>query len=81
MDRTLKSKKLLCKASYETLVRPILKYANAVWDPHYQADIYHLEMVQRGYARYACNDFGRTSSVTAMLQQIGWESLSVGTQS
>ena len=32
-------------------------------------------MVQRRYARYTCNDFGRTSSVTAMLQQIGWETL------
>ncbi len=32
-------------------------------------------MVQRRYASYTCNNFGRTSSVTAMFQQIGWDTL------
>ena len=32
-------------------------------------------MVQRKYARYVCNDYGRTSSVTSMLKNIGWEQL------
>ncbi len=63
------------KRAFETLVRPIPEYASAAWDPHAEADSYRLEMVQRRYARYTCNDFDRTSSVTAMLQQIGWEIL------
>ena len=63
------------KRAYETLVCPILEYASAVLDPHAEADIYKLEMVQRRYARYTCNNFGCTSSVTTILQQIGWDTL------
>ena len=65
------------KQAYETLVRPIVEtaYAGSVWDPHTEADIYKREMVQCRYARYTCNNFGRTSSVTAMLHQIGWDIL------
>ena len=32
-------------------------------------------MVQRRYARYLKKDFQQTSSVTAMLRDIGWDSL------
>ena len=63
------------KLAYETLVRPILEYGCAVWDPYAESDSYRLEMVQCRYARYTSNDFGRTSSVTAMLQQIGLDTL------
>ena len=40
-----------------------------------QWKVNRLEMVQRRYARYVCNDYGRTSSVTSMLKNIGWEQL------
>ena len=33
-------------AAYNTLVRPILEYANIVWDPHQQYLIDNIEMVQ-----------------------------------
>ena len=33
--------------TYTTLVRPILEYANVVWDPHQQYLINNIEMVQR----------------------------------
>jgi hypothetical protein len=34
-------------ASYKTMVRPVLEYAPAVWDPTSQKDITALEQVQR----------------------------------
>ena len=64
-------------ATYTTMVRPVLDYASSVWDPHLQIDIKTLEQVQRRAARYVCNDFTtRTPGcVTAMVEDIGWESL------
>ena len=59
--------------TYESLIRPILEYSGVVWDPHTAQDVNKLEMVQRRYARYTSWDYGRTSSVTAMLKTLGWE--------
>ena len=61
--------------TYESLIRPILEYSGVVWDPHTAQDVNKLEMVQRRYARYTSRDYGRTSSVTAMLKTLGWEPL------
>ena len=60
---------------YVTLVRPILEYASTVWDPHTQTSINRLEMVQRRYARFVHGDYSRTSSVTPMMADLGWEPL------
>ena len=38
---------------------------------------YKLEMVQRRAARYTCNRFHNTSSVSEMIDHLGWESLAV----
>ena len=57
------------------LVRPSMEYAAVVWDPYNHNAILQLEKVQRRAARWALNDFGRYSSVTAMLQQLSWPSL------
>ena len=64
-------------ATYTTMVRPVLDYASTVWDPHHQGDIKILEQVQRRAARYVYNDYTtRTPGcVTAMVKDIGWESL------
>ena len=64
-------------ATYSTMVRPVLDYASTVWDPHQQGDIKILEQVQRRAARYVYNDYTtRTPGcVTAMVRDIGWESL------
>jgi hypothetical protein len=60
---------------YSPLVRPIVEYASSIWDSHTQKDIDCLEMTQRRSARFVYQDFRRTSSVTQMMTQLGWESL------
>ena len=57
--------------------RPRVQYASTLWDPFTQSNITKLESAQRRAARYVLGDYQTTSSVTltAMLQQLGWESL------
>ena len=54
--------------TYESLIRPILEYSGVVWDPHNAQDVDKLEMAQHRYARYTSRDYGRTSSVSAILK-------------
>ena len=61
--------------TYESRIRPILEYSGVVWDPHNAQDVNKLEMAQHRYARYTSRDYGRTSSVTAILKTLGWEPL------
>ena len=35
----------------------------------------NIEGVQRRAARFVCNDYGRTSSVTEMMRKLGWQPL------
>ena len=63
------------KQCFETLIRPILEYSGIIWDNGSAEDSHKLEMVQRRYARFLTKDYGRTSSVTAMLNDIGWDTL------
>ena len=60
---------------YKTFVRPQLEYAATVWDPHTDINIAKLEGVQRRTARFVTNDYNYTSSVTALMRAIEWESL------
>jgi len=57
------------------MVRPQMEYAAAVWDPHHVGNIQKLEKVQRRAARWAPNDYGQYSSVTSMLEHLGWDTL------
>jgi hypothetical protein len=58
--------------AYNTLVRPILEYSAAIWDPYTQANVHRVEMVQRRAARWTLNRYHNTSSVTSMLKQLQW---------
>ena len=63
---------MLC---YKPLLRLVTEYASIIWDPHTNANINILEMVQGRYARFVFHDYRRSSSVTAMLDQLHWASL------
>ena len=61
--------------SYLSLVRPIMEYASCVWDPNEIVNNQALEKVQRRGARWVLSDYGRHSSVTRTLTQLGRSTL------
>ena len=54
-----------------------LEYASSIWNPSKKGSINKVEAVQRRAARlkFATGDYQRTNSVTAMLQQLHWQTL------
>lgn len=65
----------LREKAYKATVRPQLEYAAPVWDPHTQDDISKIEMVQRRAARWVLGDYSPYSSVSYMLEKLGWRTL------
>ena len=67
------------KAS-KTMISPKVEYCASIWDPHHTKYIDKLESVQCRAARFVTNQLHRRSepvvSVTAMIQDLGWEPLS-----
>ena len=62
--------------AYLSLGRPILEYSSPVWDPYLLADTQSIEKVQRRAARWVSSDYGRFNSVTSMLNELQWPTLS-----
>ena len=43
--------------AYISIMRPLLEYGSAVWDPYLQKDIQSIEMVQRRAAHLVKSDY------------------------
>ncbi len=70
----------LKSTAYKSLVRPHLEYCSPVWDPSTKELITKLEAVQRKAARFACRDYSRESSVSAMLLKLNLDPLQLRRQ-
>ena len=56
--------------AYTSLVRPLLEYAAAAWDPYRAKDISKLDMGQRRAARFVKSDYRRTTSVSGLIGEL-----------
>ena len=61
--------------AYKTYVRPTLEYASTTWASKTATLNQKIDMVQRRSARFVMNDYRRTSSATAMLETLNWDTL------
>ena len=76
LRRNLKVNNIRLKdTAYKALVRLVLEYACTVWDPYKEEQITKIENVQRRSARFVLNRYKRTTSVTNLLNHLGWTSL------
>ena len=64
------------ETAYFSLIRPLTEYCCAIWDPHEVGLTSSLEMVQRRAARFVKGDYRFDSSVSVMIESLGWNSLS-----
>ena len=54
---------------------PAAEYGPSIWDPSTKSNINKLEAVQCHRARFCHSDYRCTSSVTLMMEDLGWEQL------
>ena len=54
-----------------------MEYASPVWDPHLIKDSDQIEKVQRAASQWVTSDYSWLSSVTTMLSNLNWPTLSL----
>ena len=69
------TKRPVIDTCYKTFVRHQVEYGATVWDPHKANNIKKVESVQWRAARFVTGNYRYTSSVTAMIIDLAWESL------
>ena len=62
--------------AYTSLVHPLMEFAAPAWDPYRVKDINELEMVQRRAARFTKSGYRRTTSVSKLVDDLGWRTIS-----
>ena len=53
-----------------------MEFAAPAWDPYREKDINKLETVQCYAARFAKSDYHHTTSVSKLMDDLGWRTLS-----
>ena len=61
--------------AYTSLCRPVLEYADVVWDPHVKSTIHAIEIVQNTTIRFIKHLKGREESVSAARDDLKLDSL------
>ena len=76
LRRNLKINNEITKENaYKAIVRSNLEYCSTVWSPYTKKNKNELEKVQKRAARFVTGRYHNTSSVSSMIQHLGWESL------
>ena len=66
----------LKQIAYFSLIRSFMEYGATVWDPYQKYNSEKIESVQRPAARFVKSRYSRYSSVSDMLDELGWTPVS-----
>ena len=61
--------------AYTSLCRPILEYADVVWNPSVKSKVHNIELIQNKAIRFIANLRGSDDSVSVTRERLKLESL------